>query len=205
MAKKINRKVSVSKLDSVCKEMFSTTITADWHGVEISITKNLSLSDMLSFVADVVAKCFDENGDYFPELMDFAIKENILTRYANFTMPGNVEHEYSIIYQTDAVDFVCEHINSNQLKDIVESIEEKLDYIQNTNIVFIRARVNKLVDAIDDLQTKANNIFSNVTKDDVDAVIKSVVRDGSLDETKIVKAYADIMARQSKTDGNDES
>lgn len=201
MAKKISKDISVSKIDSIYKEGFCNTVTAEWHGVEVSITKTISLSDMLSFVSDVVAKCFDENGDYFPELMDFAIKENILTRFANFRMPSNVDHQYNILYQTDAVDFVCMHINENQLNDIIDSIEAKLDYIKDSNIMFIRAKINKLIEAMESLQENALGLFSGITKEDINAVVGSFAEGGKFNEEKLVKAYANIMHNR---DGNQE-
>ena len=200
MAKKI-KKVSVSKIDYIHDTTFSNSTVEEWNGVEVLINKSISLSDMLSFVADVVSKCFDENGDYYPELMDFAIKENILTRYASFTMPKNIDKRYDFLYQTDAVEFVCGHINVDQLKDIVESIECKLEYVRESDIMFIRSKFSSLIDSIESLQSKAEDLFSGVTKEDVSKVI-GCIGSGMFDEAKLVRAYTDVMEKTRSDTGD---
>ena len=98
------KKISVNAFQKVMKETYSPTYTFDWNGIEVTVNKTLSLKDMLEFVDDVVKSCFtEETNRYLPEVKDFVIRVCILEKYANFTMPQNVENQYELVYCTDAV------------------------------------------------------------------------------------------------------
>ena len=123
---KSEKKISIASLDKVLKEQAVDIATEQWFGNEVKIKHTLSFSEALAFVDDVVSSCFHTTGGYMPELQEFVVKSNILTRYANFNLPDNLEHRYSLLYNTDAVDVVIRHINQKQLDDILESISETI-------------------------------------------------------------------------------
>lgn len=131
---KSEKKISIASLDKVLKEQAVDIATEQWFGNEVKIKHTLSFSEALAFVDDVVSSCFHTTGGYMPELQEFVVKSNILTRYANFNLPDNLEHRYSLLYNTDAVDVVIRHINQKQLDDILESISEKISYLCESNI-----------------------------------------------------------------------
>lgn len=114
---KSEKKISIASLDKVLKEQAVDIATEQWFGNEVKIKHTLSFSEALAFVDDVVSSCFHTTGGYMPELQEFVVKSNILTRYANFNLPDNLEHRYSLLYNTDAVDVVIRHINQKQLDD----------------------------------------------------------------------------------------
>lgn len=187
MAKGTNR-ISIRTIDAIVKEQFPNFVTEIWNGTELRIKKSLSFSEMLSFVNDVVKSCIQEEHGYMPELMDFAIKSNILSRYANFSLPDNLEHRYDILYQTDAVAFVVSHINKSQLQEITTAINHKVSYLCNSNIQQMQKQMGDFLSAFETLQGKMTNLFSNLTPDDVTRLI-GAINDGGLDESKIVSAY----------------
>ena len=187
MAKGTNR-ISIRTIDAIAKEQFPNFVTEIWNGTELRIKKSLSFSEMLSFVNDVVKSCIQEEHGYMPELMDFAIKSNILSRYANFSLPDNLEHRYDILYQTDAVAFVVSHINKSQLQEITTAINHKISYLCNSNIQQVQKQMGDFLTAFETLQGKMTNLFSNLTPDDVTRLI-GAINDGGLDESKIVSAY----------------
>ena len=126
---KTEKKVSIALFDKIVKEHFQNEATIQWHEAEVRVKRTLSLKEMLSFVDEVVGSCFHDELGYMPEVKDFAIKSNILTRYANFSVPDNLEHRYQMVYGTDAVDAVCAVIDTTQLQVIVNSINDKIRFI----------------------------------------------------------------------------
>lgn len=104
---KADKKVSIALFDKIAKEQFQNEANIEWHDAQLRVKYALPLKDMLAFVDDVVGSCFHDKLGYMPEVKDFAIKSNILSRYANFTLPDNLEHRYQLVYVTDAVDAVC--------------------------------------------------------------------------------------------------
>ena len=94
---KSEKKISIASLDKVLKEQAVDIATEQWFGNEVKIKHTLSFSEMLAFVDDVVSSCFHTTGGYMPELQEFVVKSNILTRYANFNLPDNLEHRYALL------------------------------------------------------------------------------------------------------------
>ena len=122
MSKNI-QKISINKLESVLAGNTVTEILNGTDNVEIHITKTLPLQEMLLFVQEVVEACIDgETGEYLPEAYDFAIRAGVLTRYANFTLPANLDNQYMLVYNTGAFDQVVAHINERQFNDILSLV-----------------------------------------------------------------------------------
>ena len=149
---------------------------------------------MLAFVDDVVSSCFHTTGGYMPELQEFVVKSNILTRYANFNLPDNLEHRYALLYNTDAVDIVVRHVNQKQLDDILESISEKISYLCESNIAAIERQMNEVVSAFTELQKKTEAMFANITPDDI-SKLTSAMADGQFSEERLVEAYTNQMLK----------
>lgn len=185
---KIEKKVPINYLDKILKEEYCNTIITEWHDVEVTIKKTLSLKEVLEFVNDVVMSCFHDKGGFMPEVADFAIKSNILSRYANFSLPDKLEHRYELIYCTDAVEFVCKHINDEQFGEITSSIHKKISYLCNTNVMSFQKQMMDLVSLFEGMQQKSADMFSNLTADDI-AKVASAVEDGKLSEETLVEAY----------------
>lgn len=188
MVKKRTKKVSIKSLDKVIDENFANVTTMEWHGLEISIKHSLSFTDMLEFVNDVVQSCFNEKNGFVPEVMDFAIKSSILSKYANFSLPDNLKHRYQIIYNSDAVDFVRQNIDTQQLREIVASIDRKISYLCNTNVMSIQKQVMELLSAFENIRQKTSDMFANFTPDDMTKIM-GALDNGNFNVEKIVKAY----------------
>lgn len=185
---KSEKKVSIALFGKITKEHFDNEVTIQWYETEVRVKRSLPLTEVLTFVDDVVGSCFHEQYGYMPELRDFVIKANILSRYANFSLPDNLEHRYQMVYCTDAVDTVCGSINTTQLQEIVDAIDEKIQFKCNTMVSEIQKRVEQVVSAIEEMSRQTEAIFSGVTKDDMKTLVSAVTKSG-LDEQKIVKAY----------------
>ena len=123
-----------------------------------------------------------------PDVRYFVIKSNILSRYANFSLPDNLEHRYQMVYFTDAVDTVCEAINTTQLQEIVDAIDKKIRFNCNTRTAEIQKRIEQVVETIEDMSRQTEALFSGLTKDDMQTLMSAIAESG-LDEQKIVKAY----------------
>jgi len=162
--------------------------TGAWNGIEVDITPTLPLMDVLTFVDTVVKTCFSEiDGAYMPEVKDFAIKKCILEMYANFTLPGDVAESYALIYESDAVDFVLQHINSVQFEEIIQSADEKIRHLAQANIETAYKQLDELYDAFDNLQNQIANAFSGINAEEIN-MLANVLTSGQIDEGKIAEA-----------------
>lgn len=189
MVKK-DKKVSISLFDKIAKEHFQNERVFCWHEAEVRVKYDLSLAEMLAFVDEVVKSCFHDKLGFLPEVKDFAVKGNILTRYANFSLPDNLEHRYQLIYGTNAVDAVCEEIDTDQLAEIVNSIDKKIRFLCDSKINLFQDRLSNMMDAMEEMQKKTSDVFDSISQEDMKALIGAVSEHG-FDEQKIVKAYLD--------------
>lgn len=188
MAKKSEKKVSISTLDNIIGERFLNTVDEKWYDIEVKMRKNIPFTEVLAFVNDVVNSCFQQKGEYVPEALDFAIKSNIIIRYTNVSLPDNLEHRYEILYNTDLMDFVYNHINMAQVQEIVSSINRKLAYMCETNVAAVQSRLNDLVSSFEEVQKKMEDMFKDLTPDDMVRLV-GAIGDAGLSEEKVVKAY----------------
>ena len=132
--KKGQKKISINTFDKIMKDTYAPTETVAWHGVDITIKKTLSLQEMMEFVEAVVQLCFEtESGKYIPEIRDFAIKLNTLTKYANFTMPHNITHQYQLIYCTDAFEKVLMNVNPQQFNEMCAAVDRRMAHESQAN------------------------------------------------------------------------
>lgn len=204
---KTEKKVSIALFDKIVKEHFQNEATIQWHEAEVRVKRTLSLKEMLSFVDEVVGSCFHDELGYMPEVKDFAIKSNILTRYANFSVPDNLEHRYQMVYGTDAVDAVCAVIDTTQLQEIVNSINDKIRFLCDSKANLIQERINAVLETMEEMSNSTKDIFGGLSQDDLAALMSAITEHG-LDEKKIVEAYleqktAEQIAEEAAAAGHD--
>lgn len=183
------KKISINAFDKVKAECYTPTKVIEWHNIEVTIKPTLSLRDMLSFVSDVSKSCFDMNtAAFMPELKDFTIKTCILEKYTNFTLPTNVEHQYELLYCTDVIDMILQHINIRQFEEMIAAIDDKVMHMAQANIESIHSQMTELYSAFDGLQKNFENLFAGINPDDLTGILKSLNNE-QFTEEGIVKAY----------------
>lgn len=202
MAKR-EKKVSIRTMDEVAGERFINETTEQWYGTDIHIRRSLPFTEALSFVDEVVSSCFQTNYGFMPELIDFAIKRNILKRYTNISLPEKLEHSYKIIYTTDIIDFVCKHINMKQVDELVVAIDRKVAHMCNAHVAEARRQTDEIVSGFNQIYEKISGLFDGVTRDDMTKLL-GAIENGSVSEDKIVKSYLEQTGSDntSGTDGD---
>ncbi len=184
------KKISVNAFEKAMKNTYEAGDTFDWNGIEVTVKKNLSFKEMMEFVDSVVKCCFtNDTNVYLPEVKDFMIKVCTLEKYANFTMPNNVESQYALVYQTDAVDHVFLHINPTQFNEICVAIDKKIDNMAQSNVEAVNKQMNDIYSAFKGLHAQIEKLFEGVDSDDMKA-IAGALANGGMNEEKIVEAYA---------------
>ena len=183
------KKISINTMDKIVKEMSNPVEVFEWQGIEVTVTKTLSLTQMLEFVNNVAESCFTaDSGKYMPEVKDFVIKSNVLEMYANFNLPSNLDHRYEIIYNTDVFEAVLNKINETQFKEMLNAIEHKLDNMAQANIEQINRQMNEIYANLDNMQEQFANIFDGIDSSDMSKLV-SALAGGKFDEEKIVDMY----------------
>lgn len=194
MAKATEKKITVNALERVVKEYTQNHLewapesTVQWAGLDIVVKRVLGLKDMIRFVESVANACFDEDGEYLPQLKDFAIRSNILDTYANFTLPSNLETQYKFIYSTDAVSVVLSAIDRHQFDEMLRAIDAKIDYITRMNVGAMEKQVDETMSAINTVVQHLTDVVGGISSEDMDKVV-TALSDAKLDEDKLVRAF----------------
>lgn len=192
MAKKEAR-ISINKLESIMKENTVTVPMVGNEEVNITIRRTLPLKDMMQFVEDVVSSCVDaETAKYTPEIKEFAIRSEILTTYANFNLPSNVEKQYELLYCTDAVSQVKNHINIGQLYEIEEAIEERIAHEVKMIETVLAAKTNEMMMRVENMVEQFEMAFGGINSDDFNGVMKKLSEMDSVTEESIAKAVLKV-------------
>lgn len=114
------KRVSVEQLRSHNKPVCRTIL---WHGNAVTIRTLLPIKEVTLFVNSVMEGCYDiPHNAFIPEMMDFAFRVNVVTRYACVDLPTDIEEQYEIIYNTDIFDTIVASINVAQLQSIRDTI-----------------------------------------------------------------------------------
>lgn len=201
MAKKEAR-ISINKLESVMKENIIVVPLSGAEDVDITIHRKLSLKDMMQFVENVVSSCIDaETATYTPEIKDFAIHSEILTTYANFNLPSNAEKQYELVYGTNALEQVMEHIDRSQLYEIKEAIDARIKHELRVIETSAAIKANEMMIRLSDAIEQVNSVFGDISGDDFNRVVKNLSEMNSVTDESIVKAVLD-MQHTSNTEEN---
>ena len=188
MAKKKIKRISVNAMDEILKD-YENTETIQWNGIEVVITKNLSLEEMMAFADSVVKSCFDQaSGTYMPEIKDFAIRNNIMERYANFTLPSKVERQYDVVIRSGVVEEILRHINFSQFDELLKAIDAKLQNAADANVQMVFRKFDDVVTSFEGLQDKVGALFAGVDQADIGKLMSAISEHG-VSEEKVVKAY----------------
>lgn len=188
-----NNKITVKAFNNIIDNDFSDGIVVEWHGATLEIKRCIGLKDMVAFVENIVQNCYDEDsGVYSPELLDTIIRREVMTRYANFSLPTSSERVYRAVYCTDAYDVILENINTDQLDAIISSALQKINYLKERQINIISNKLDGFVDKMGELEDLMADLVSNVTPEDISKIASSIAGGTELDYDAIVRAFNNL-------------
>ena len=200
MATKKIKKISINELER-CVLTEPNERYIDWKGNQILVKNHLSLTEMANFVDNVVKSCFSDDGEYYPEIRDFAFKAALLEFYSNFALPQNPEKRYELVILCDASDLIYKEINRQQLDSIIYSIDEKIEYIKRSNIEAVNKQISEVFTIVDTLQNQFESLFNGINNNDLTQIAQSL-NNGKIDEEKLMNAYMGIKNEQKEIGEN---
>lgn len=150
---------------------WADTETKHWNGINVEVHRTLNFTDAMKFVDMVVSLVYDEmTGSYTPELKDLGIRKSVIDLYTNVELPTDIEECHEVLYETNLFEFVLNLINGRQLNMIVASIEDKLNYITQTNIDVINRKMNELTSVFGDFMKNFEGVDVNQLQTALDSL-----------------------------------
>lgn len=103
----------------ITNEMYKEYTDVEWHGEIIRIKYYLDMDVEHSMYNSIISCAYDGDNP-IPCLFDFAIKTNILSYYTNVQLPQDVNKLHKLIYCSDIIEVVKEHICAEQINFMIK-------------------------------------------------------------------------------------
>lgn len=185
------KKISVNTLEKIEKDIYIPVSTVTWNDIEIEIKKHISFQDIIEIVEGVCDTCFASNDEgYLPEVRDCITKVYIIEKYTNIRLPQNVDRKYEIIYHTGVFDVILEYIDKTQYQELLDSISKKIEYISNSNVEELHRELDSLYNSFETLENNLSELFNGIDRQTMIG-IANAMKDGKIDEEKLMKSYFD--------------
>ena len=205
MAKKESL-ISINKLESTVNKHTIEVPMVGRDDTVIVIRPTLSLKNMMQFVENVVSSCVDaETGVYTPEIKEFAIRSEILTKYANFNLPSNAEKQYELLYCTGVVEQVKSKINNAQFFEIKRSIDARIDHELKKIESTLASKANELISQVEVLLEQLGVLFGGINSEDFNGVVKKLADMDDMTEESLAKAVLGVQREQIESSNNSAS
>lgn len=159
----------------------------EWGGYEICITRTITLPKMLEFVANAAESCFGDDGSFIPEIMDFAVKSNIISMYTNIKLPKDLKRQYELLYMTNLCEEVVKQINNQQITEILNSVASKVKYNADSRVNQAHAEIRKIAEGFAETKERLDILTGFFSDADIRAVVEKFA---NMDEKTFVREYA---------------
>lgn len=182
------KKISINAFEKTIKENFENTVTKDWFGIPVTITKTISFEEVVSFVAEVADNCFLDDGRYIPEAMQALIDCGVVRHYTNISLPANLSSAYELVMQSGIIDFIMSEINYSQYNNILLAIRDKVEYACESNTAEFNKAIEKMTVSMNEIQEATKDLFSKISPDDVQKIMGVYGDERSIEE-RVVEQY----------------
>lgn len=168
MAKKKNN-VSINTLEGFCKATSPKTIEKvieidSESSVKFEIKPRLSLEECLRFVEDVVGESVMATElSIVPIAREFITNRNLLTYYANFTMPVDIHKTFELVAGAkEIVAMVLENIDASQFEMIQRAISERIGFEKEKMVALQELKVNETISEMNQFISRMAGLFDGV-------------------------------------------
>ena len=114
----------VSKVRSVVGQRRVKYRKIVWHTSELYIKTFLSLKEYSELTESIIQYCCVDMGEPAYEMVDFALRINIIASYAVIELPTDIEELYYVAYESDLYDVVCANVNNAQINSVISFVNQ---------------------------------------------------------------------------------
>ena len=168
--------------------------------VDVDIKYTIPMAEAFKFSNSVVDLCYsDKDSSYSPEIKDFAIRINLVSRYTNIELPESTEDKYMFLYATDVFDIVRREVNPRQLRSIIYGIDERIEYINDITNSAVQKEMISIINDMERLGTILKETFDSIDKDAINTMA-SAISSGQFDENKFATEVFRLIRKESGDD-----
>lgn len=115
-------KVTASALKRIAGVSGKQYKKVPWHSTTLTIKQNLSVKEYVDTIHSIIQSCMTPDETCAVELLDFAIKSNVISSYAFVELPESLEDMFYIVYASDLYETIYKNVNNAQINSIEETV-----------------------------------------------------------------------------------
>ncbi len=207
MSKK-NNKISINALEKYCGQFNTEPQDIEIHYGEdevftFTVKPLLTMDESVRFIEEVVRECImPDDMLIVPIARDFITKKNLMTYYANFTMPESQSKTYDLVMaSTGIINAILDNIDIDQFTMIQRSIDERIAFEEQKMIAEQQSNVRKITEDVSEFVSKMSSLFDGIDPEQMDGFMISVSKMAQNTEISAQSlASAFLESRNSKED-----
>ena len=115
-------KVTASTLKRIAGVSGKQYKKVTWHSATITVKQSLTVKEYIDTIHSIIQSCMTPDETCAVELLDFAIRSNVISSYAFVELPESLEDMFYIVYCSDLYETICRNSNSIQIDSIKETV-----------------------------------------------------------------------------------
>ena len=148
----------------------------DGETLSFTVKPLLSMDESIRFIEDVVRECImADDMLIIPLARDFIVKRNLMTYYANFTMPESQSKTYDFVMAaTGIIAVILDNIDLEQFNMIRQSIDERIAFEERKMIAEQQSNVRQITENVSEFVSKMSGLFDGVDAEQMGNFVTSM-------------------------------
>lgn len=93
-----------------------------WHSTVLTVKQALTVKEYIDTIHSIIQSCMTPDETCAVELLDFAIRSNVISSFAFVELPESLEDMFYIVYMSDLYETICKNVSNNQIESIKETV-----------------------------------------------------------------------------------
>lgn len=162
----------------------------DCGGKTIDVRSTVPFAEASKFVETVSDLCFDNSGDYIPQVYDVAVAYAIIDTYTSIETPTDITALADVVYRSNIIENIRQYIDDVQIESLLDAVAKKIEYRIAINTSAAVNKSNDIINKIEEAEKMLEQVASGLGGEDVTKLV-SAIADGKIDEKKLMEAYLD--------------
>lgn len=180
MSKKKNR-ISVNTLEKYCSQLNLVPQEiqmpyGDGEALSFTVKHLLTMDESIRFIEDVVRECImADDMLIIPLARNFIVKKNLMTYYANFTMPESQSKTYDFVMASSGIiTVILDNIDLDQFNMLCQSIDERIAFEERKMIAEQEHNVRQITENVSEFVSKMSGLFDGVDAEQMGNFVTSM-------------------------------
>lgn len=180
MSKKKNR-ISVNTLEKYCSQLNLVPQEiqmpyGDGESLSFTVKPLLTMDESIRFIEDVVRECImADDMLIIPLARNFIVKKNLMTYYANFTMPESQSRTYDFVMASSGIiTVILDNIDLDQFNMLCQSIDERIAFEERKMIAEQEHNVRQITENVSEFVSKMSGLFDGVDAEQMGNFVTSM-------------------------------